>query len=105
MNWAESSYLGRVVQGRVVNTIQRRVLWIPLNISLMATCTPSTQDGSKHQRFNDLGLDDWLLDQCKAMGLKKPTPIQQNCILPIIQGVVILISEFILNPSISFYKS
>ena len=36
--------------------------------------------------FKELGLNEWLYKQCHAMGLLKPTPIQVNCILPIIEG-------------------
>lgn len=36
--------------------------------------------------FEKLGLDDWLVQQCKSMGLTKPTPIQEKCILPVLEG-------------------
>ncbi|XP_041368364.1 probable ATP-dependent RNA helicase DDX49 [Gigantopelta aegis] len=36
--------------------------------------------------FKDLGLNDWLADQCTAMGLSKPTPIQLQCVPHILQG-------------------
>lgn len=52
----------------------------------MATCGTSQCDSEVTDKFHDLGLDDWLTDQCKAMGLKKPTPIQQNCIPHILLG-------------------
>ncbi|XP_060559247.1 probable ATP-dependent RNA helicase DDX49 [Ruditapes philippinarum] len=36
--------------------------------------------------FEDLGLHDWLSNQCKTMGLKKPSGIQENCIPHILKG-------------------
>ncbi|XP_063433312.1 probable ATP-dependent RNA helicase DDX49 [Mytilus trossulus] len=36
--------------------------------------------------FEELGLNEWLYTQCKAMGLSKPTPIQINCVPPILEG-------------------
>ncbi|XP_076444302.1 putative ATP-dependent RNA helicase DDX49 [Babylonia areolata] len=36
--------------------------------------------------FAQLGLDDWLVQQCKSIGLKQPTPIQQQCVGPILAG-------------------
>ncbi|KAK6178813.1 hypothetical protein SNE40_011313 [Patella caerulea] len=36
--------------------------------------------------FSELGLNDWLVKQCKAMGLTKSTPIQQKCVPPILKG-------------------
>ncbi|KAK7115760.1 probable ATP-dependent RNA helicase DDX49 [Littorina saxatilis] len=36
--------------------------------------------------FAELGLDDWLVQQCKSVGLKQPTPIQLQCVEPILQG-------------------
>ncbi|XP_077278013.1 putative ATP-dependent RNA helicase Dbp45A [Temnothorax americanus] len=36
--------------------------------------------------FSHLKLNSWLLAQCESMGLKKPTPIQQNCIPQILTG-------------------
>lgn len=36
--------------------------------------------------FNSLKLSQWLVKQCNSMGLKNPTPIQQNCIPRILAG-------------------
>jgi hypothetical protein len=36
--------------------------------------------------FSDLGLNKWLVDQLKAVGLEKPTPIQQHCVPQILKG-------------------
>lgn len=30
--------------------------------------------------FESLGLCDWLLNSCKAMGFRRPTPVQAHCI-------------------------
>lgn len=30
--------------------------------------------------FKSLGLCDWILTACKAMGFRRPTPVQQHCI-------------------------
>ena len=38
--------------------------------------------------FSQLGIDDWLVQQCKSVGLKSPTPIQQHCTEPILEGTV-----------------
>jgi len=37
--------------------------------------------------MEELGLDEWLVTQCKNMGITKPSPIQVNCIPPILEGV------------------
>ena len=36
--------------------------------------------------FSSLGLSNWLVKQCEGLGLKEPTPVQRNCIPPILQG-------------------
>ncbi|KAI3368610.1 hypothetical protein L3Q82_025620, partial [Scortum barcoo] len=36
--------------------------------------------------FLSLGLSDWLVKQCKQLGINKPTPVQENCMPPILQG-------------------
>ncbi|XP_066602488.1 probable ATP-dependent RNA helicase DDX49 [Prorops nasuta] len=36
--------------------------------------------------FNNLKLNSWIINQCKSMGLKQPTPIQENCIPHILNG-------------------
>ena len=36
--------------------------------------------------FSSLGLADWLAAQVSAVGFKEPTPIQVNCIPPILSG-------------------
>lgn len=40
----------------------------------------------RNNPFKELGLNEWLYNQCKAMGLTKPTQIQTNCIPPILEG-------------------
>ncbi len=41
--------------------------------------------------FSGLGLSEWLVKQVETMGLKIPTPVQVNCIPPILNGNVIII--------------
>ncbi|CAL1675318.1 unnamed protein product [Lasius platythorax] len=41
---------------------------------------------SEIKGFSDLKLNSWLFTQCDTMGLKNPTPIQQNCIPRILAG-------------------
>lgn len=36
--------------------------------------------------FAALGLSDWLVKQCQQLGISKPTPVQENCLPPILQG-------------------
>ncbi|KAJ8678578.1 hypothetical protein QAD02_014365 [Eretmocerus hayati] len=36
--------------------------------------------------FADLGLSSWIIRQCKTIGVKSPTSIQQNCIPAILSG-------------------
>ena len=36
--------------------------------------------------FAELGLNEWLVSQCTAVGMVKPTPIQRNCVPKIIEG-------------------
>ncbi|XP_071845393.1 probable ATP-dependent RNA helicase DDX49 [Apostichopus japonicus] len=36
--------------------------------------------------FTKLGLDDWLIDQCKSVGITRPSAIQHHCIPPILKG-------------------
>ncbi len=36
--------------------------------------------------FPSLGLSDWLVGQVNAVGIKDPTPVQANCIPPILEG-------------------
>ncbi|XP_075063570.1 putative ATP-dependent RNA helicase DDX49 [Mixophyes fleayi] len=36
--------------------------------------------------FAKLGLSSWLIEQCMQMGVRRPTPVQENCIPPILQG-------------------
>jgi ATP-dependent RNA helicase DDX49/DBP8 len=36
--------------------------------------------------LEDLNLSKWLLDQCKLVGYKSPTPIQYHCIPRVLAG-------------------
>uniref|UniRef100_UPI003AACC863 probable ATP-dependent RNA helicase DDX49 isoform X2 n=1 Tax=Centroberyx gerrardi TaxID=166262 RepID=UPI003AACC863 len=38
--------------------------------------------------FSALGLSDWLIKQCKQLGISKPTPVQENCMPAILQDMV-----------------
>ncbi|MBN3303014.1 DDX49 helicase, partial [Amia calva] len=36
--------------------------------------------------FSSLGISDWLIGQCKQMGISKPTPVQESCVPAILEG-------------------
>lgn len=36
--------------------------------------------------LSSLGLSGWLVQQCKHVGINKPTPVQVNCIPAILEG-------------------
>ncbi|KAG8187548.1 hypothetical protein JTE90_008434 [Oedothorax gibbosus] len=38
------------------------------------------------EKLKELGLKRWLIDQCIAMGITDPTPVQCNCIPKILEG-------------------
>ena len=38
--------------------------------------------------FDSLGLKEWIVKQVSTVGYKTPTPVQVNCIPPILQGVI-----------------
>nr|XP_043606194.1 DEAD-box ATP-dependent RNA helicase 36 [Erigeron canadensis] len=48
--------------------------------------TSSSNPNTSNKTFSDLGLSDWALQTCKELGMKKPTPVQQNCIPHILAG-------------------
>ncbi|CEF65988.2 Probable ATP-dependent RNA helicase DDX49 [Strongyloides ratti] len=41
-------------------------------------------------KFSDLGLGSWIVNQLKEMQIKKPTPVQINCIPKVLEGVDVL---------------
>lgn len=47
----------------------------------------SKQKPSFGEHFEKLGLNEWLWTQCHNMGLRQLTPIQVNCIPPILEGI------------------
>ncbi|CAN0495724.1 unnamed protein product, partial [Laminaria digitata] len=40
----------------------------------------AASSGQEEATFASLGLCDWLLSACKAMGFRRPTPVQRYCI-------------------------
>lgn len=44
------------------------------------------RDKSEMGDFASLGLSDWLIKQCKQLGINKPSPVQENCMPPILEG-------------------
>ncbi|PIA55011.1 hypothetical protein AQUCO_00800026v1 [Aquilegia coerulea] len=46
-------------------------------------------DSNNHE-FSELGLAEWLLETCKQLGMKKPTPVQQHCVPQILVGKDVL---------------
>ena len=45
----------------------------------------STSEVEEMFSFNELPLSKWIVNSCSRMGMKKPTPIQQACIPPILK--------------------
>ena len=45
------------------------------------------KDDPVDKTFSELGLNSWLVKQCQAVGILKPTPIQLNCIPEILKGL------------------
>jgi len=39
--------------------------------------------------ITDLGLNEWLVIQCKALQMMRPTPIQLHCVPEILKGGVL----------------
>jgi ATP-dependent RNA helicase DDX49/DBP8 len=44
------------------------------------------------ETFEDLGLDEWVVDTCKALAMVKPTDIQKVSIPPLLQGKNAIVS-------------
>jgi superfamily II DNA/RNA helicase len=53
-----------------------------------STSAKSTAHGAKNvsNPWLELGLNQWLVKSCRAMGLRVPTPVQVGCIPAILQG-------------------
>ncbi|CAM9762049.1 unnamed protein product, partial [Phaeothamnion confervicola] len=47
-------------------------------------------DAEEESSFASLGLCEWLLRSCEAMGFRAPTPVQQHCIPAILRGKDVL---------------
>ncbi len=43
--------------------------------------------------FESLGLSDWLIEQCKIIGYKTPTPIQHSCVPRILNGKFLIFNS------------
>ncbi|XXG74485.1 hypothetical protein AAC387_Pa07g3192 [Persea americana] len=52
--------------------------------------TESTESDSGSLTFSDLGLAEWAVQTCAALGMKKPTPVQLHCIPRILAGADVL---------------
>ena len=50
------------------------------------TMSTENEKADSSKSFGSLGLADWLSTQCEAVGIRKPKPIQQNCIPHILNG-------------------
>jgi hypothetical protein len=55
--------------------------------------------------FDDLGLSTWIVKQCRAMGLNKPTPVQVNCIPGILKGFFLCDAKSLLSCLSSNFSS
>lgn len=52
----------------------------------------ATVSASRNDSFSSLGLDEWLVNACKELGIAKPTPVQSNCIPETLSGKDIISS-------------
>jgi len=50
------------------------------------SCHLGHDQEDKHLTLEQLGLNSWLVAQCRSLGLRHPTPVQSNCIPEIIKG-------------------
>lgn len=55
----------------------------------MATSGVVVDKESCNKNVTDLGLNEWLVVQCKALHMTTPTPIQLHCVPEILKGGVI----------------
>lgn len=56
------------------------------NLPRPSAIAPTIVDASQIQSFKELGLCNWICKATAAMGYKRPTPIQSNCIPAIVSG-------------------
>ena len=56
-------------------------------VDLRATFSKPLSADRLELSMNKLGLNDWLVKQCKAMGIVKPTDIQESVIPKILEGI------------------
>ncbi|KAG0425964.1 hypothetical protein HPB47_026895 [Ixodes persulcatus] len=52
----------------------------------MAAFTAEIRSPERDPTFEDLQLKKWIIDQLNSLGIKKPSPVQQNCIPSILKG-------------------
>lgn len=57
-----------------------------------AAAATAVSSGQEEATFESLGLCDWLLSACKAMGFRRPTPVQRYCI-PAVSYFCLLIAR------------
>ena len=55
------------------------------------TQQPDEEHMPSDTTFSSLGLDSWLVNALSAMSIKRPTPIQAACIVPVLEGCAPLI--------------
>ncbi|GAA0153358.1 RNA helicase [Lithospermum erythrorhizon] len=52
--------------------------------------TKETNPDPESSDFSKLGLSEWVLETCKELRMKQPTPVQRHCIPPILSGQDVL---------------
>lgn len=55
--------------------------------------------------FESLGLCEWLIQQCKQMGISRPTPVQEKCIPAILEGKDVFLIYIITVKQIQMTRS
>jgi ATP-dependent RNA helicase DDX49/DBP8 len=56
------------------------------NIQTTSKVLEVSDDPNSYVTFTQLGLHDWLVKTCHAIGFVHPTPVQRHCIPPILAG-------------------
>mmetsp|Transcript_7561 Transcript_7561/g.10223 ORF Transcript_7561/g.10223 Transcript_7561/m.10223 type:complete len:540 (-) Transcript_7561:126-1745(-) len=81
---------GKEIKQRKLEAIDNETDTVEGPTSVAVTETSDGRSSRIFETFNELGLTEWLVGNCKSLGMSRPTPVQCHCVPQVLKGLDVM---------------